>query len=216
MAHVAPLERGDLPGLANIFTGVEAAMGFVPNSMLTMAYMPQLTLAFSTLARVVNGGDLKAMVPMLAEMTPEPTDVDQNLPPALLQLIAFSVSTAAGCRYCQAHTSDSMVRAGGDRAKLDDILIYDTSPHFDDAERAVVALAFAAGRVPNEAAAEHFEALRRHYTERQIVQIVALISMFGFLNRWNDTMATALEDHPTEFAQDALGSIDWAAGKHGS
>ena len=47
----------------------------------------------------------------------------------------------------------------------------------------------------------HFDALRHHFSERQIVQIVALISVFGFLNRWNDTMATALEGHPTDFAE---------------
>ena len=46
----------------------------------------------------------------------------------------------------------------------------------------------------------HFAALREHYSEREIVQIVAVISLFGFLNRWNDTMATQLEASPVEFA----------------
>ena len=30
----------------------------------------------------------------------------------------------------------------------------------------------------------------------QIVEIVAVIATFGFLNRWNDTVATQLEDEP--------------------
>ena len=47
------------------------------------------------------------------------------------------------------------------------------------------------------------------------MQIVAVISLFGFLNRWNDTMATELEASPVEFATDALGSIEWQLGKHG-
>ena len=79
----------------------------------------------------------------------------------------------------------------------------------------VVALAMAAGRVPNEATPAHFEALKAHFSDRQIVQIVAVIAMFGFLNRWNDTMATELEDAPVAFAEKALATIDWAKGKHG-
>ena len=40
--------------------------------------------------------------------------------------------------------------------------------------------------------------------ERQIVQIVGVISLFGFLNRWNDTVATQLESAPSEFAHGVL------------
>ena len=54
-----------------------------------------------------------------------------------------------------------------------------------------------------------------HFSERQIVQIVAVISMFGFLNRWNDTMATRLETAPREFAAVALGASGRTAAKHG-
>jgi alkylhydroperoxidase family enzyme len=83
-----------------------------------------------------------------------------------------------------------------------------------DAERAALGLAFAAGQVPNAATDAHFEALRAHYDEREIVEIVAVISVFGFLNRWNDTMATTLESAPMHFAADQLASQGWVAGKH--
>jgi len=46
MSHVQPRPAGDVPELASVFAGAEAAMGFVPNSMLTMAHMPQLPVAF--------------------------------------------------------------------------------------------------------------------------------------------------------------------------
>jgi hypothetical protein len=68
--------------------------------------------------------------------------------------------------------------------------------------------------VPNEATADHFETLRTHFTNRQIVQIVAVIAMFGFLNRWNDTMATTLEAMPAEFAATTLDTLGWSKGKH--
>ena len=69
--------------------------------------------------------------------------------------------------------------------------------------------------MPNESEPGHFERLREQFTERQVVQIVGVISLFGFLNRWNDTMATELEAQPREFAATGLGGVDWQIGKHG-
>ena len=48
--------------------------------------------------------------------------------------------------------------------------------------------------------AEHFEELRRHWDDGEIVEILAVVSLFGFLNRWNDSMATELEEIPAAFA----------------
>jgi hypothetical protein len=42
-----------------------------------------------------------------------------------------------------------------------------------------------------------------------------VISAFGFLNRWNDTVATALEELPTTFAERELSPAGWQLGKHG-
>ncbi len=214
MAHVEAKNAADLEVLAPVLAASEAAMGFVPNSMLTMAHMPQLTMAFSLLAGTVFGGDLKTQMAAFAEHVPDAGDPAGKLPPTLVQLIAFSVSVAAGCRYCQAHTSNNFVRFGADAEKLDEVLRYERSELLDDAEKAVVALALAAGAVPNETSAAHFEALRMHFDEQQITQIVAVISLFGFLNRWSDTMATQLESHPVAFAEAKLGAFSWTAGKH--
>lgn len=216
MSHVNPRPPDEVPGLQPVFQAAEAVMGFVPNSMRTMAHMPQLPFAFASLANVIFGGDLKALMAGLADRIPEQEDAEQNLPPGLVQLIAFAVSLAAGCRYCQAHTSHSAHRAGEDAAKFDAILTYDESPLFSEAERAALALAFAAGSVPNESGTGHFKRLREHFTDRQIVQIAGVVALFGFLNRWNDTLATELEAMPREFAANTLGSIDWQVGKHAS
>ena len=216
MSHVNPRPPGETPGLQPVFQAAEAAMGFVPNSMRTMAHMPQLPFAFASLANVIFGGDLKALMAGLADRIPEQEDAAQNLPPGLVQLIAFATSLAAGCRYCQAHTSHSAHRVGEDAAKFDAILTYEESPLFSEAERAALALAFAAGSVPNESDSGHFEQLREHFTDRQIVQIAGVIALFGFLNRWNDTLATELEAMPRDFAATALSSLDWQVGKHAS
>ena len=56
--------------------------------------------------------------------------------------------------------------------------------------------------------------LRKHYTEAQIVDIVAVIALFGFLNRFNDTMATELEASPIEAGKRYLAERGWSVGKH--
>ena len=216
MNHVNPRPSNEAPGLQPVFQAAEAAMGFVPNSLRIMAHMPQLPFAFASLANVVFGGDLKALTAGLANRVPGQDDAAQNLPSGLVQLIAFAASLAAGCRYCQAHASHGAHRAGEDAAKLDAILSFEESPLFSGAERAALALAFAAGSVPNESAPRHFERLREHFTDRQIVQIVGVIALFGFLNRWNDTLATELEATPRDFAATGLSGVGWQAGKHAS
>ena len=214
MTHVTPRAAEELTELTPVLEGVKAAMGFVPTSMLTMAHMPQLTVAFSLLASTVFGSDLKGMLAAFASAVPDQEDAEQNLPPELVQLIALATSLASGCLYCQAHTSHNAHRLGAADEKLTEVLGYSTSARYTDAEKAVLDLAFAAGRVPNETTAAHFETLRAHFSDRQIVQTVAVIALFGFLNRWNDTMATTLEALPADFAANTLDALGWTRGKH--
>lgn len=61
--------------------------------------------------------------------------------------------------------------------------------------------------------ADHFAALRHHWDDGQIVEMLAVVGLFGFLNRWNDTMATPIEDRPTAVALDRFGE-HWDPGKH--
>ncbi len=92
---------------------------------------------------------------------------------------------------------------------------YQSSSLFSDAERAALNLAFKASIVPNEAGDADFAELKQHFDEDQIVEIVASIALFGYLNRWNDTMATDLEEFPAGVAGDLIGGVGWTPGKHG-
>lgn len=195
MSLIPPRDRADMPELEPVFERVEAGMGFVPASMTTMAHWPELLAAFSGLGgTVLNSGEVD---------------------PGLKQLIAFVVSNAAGCRYCQAHTSHNATRRGVSDEKLAAAFEFETSPLFTTAERAALRVAAHAGMVPNAVTPEHMAALRAEFSDRQAVEIVAVISLFGYLNRWNDTMATTLEAAPRAFASDHLGEHGWEVAKHG-
>jgi hypothetical protein len=74
--------------------------------------------------------------------------------------------------------------------------------------------AIAAASVPNTVTDGMFAELRKNWTDEQIVEIVGVIALFGFLNRWNDTLATPLEDEPIEIGQKYLARGGWNIGKH--
>ena len=194
MPRLSPLDRGKLTDLAPMLELVEASMGFVPNSLLIMARKPALVGAFAGLSVAVMQ--------------------DSLLPAGLSSLLAFVVSRSAGCQYCQAHTHHQAARAGLPNDKLDDIWNYERSELFSDAERAALRVAQSAAFVPNAVTDEDFFRLHEHFSEDQIVEIISIISFFGFLNRWNDTLATPLENEPLDHAQTHLSNIGWIAGKH--
>ena len=194
MARIEPLDRSDLTEHEDGLALVEAMMGFVPNSMPTMARVPGLLPAFQGLGAAVLMNDLVS--------------------PGLKQMIAMMTSAGSGCRYCQAHTSSNAARFGVSEDKLAASWQFETSEHFDEAERAALRVAFAAGQTPNQVTDDDFAALKQHYTDDQATAIVAVIAMFGFLNRWNDTMATSLEPEPIEFAGRVLADGGWEPGKH--
>ena len=88
--------------------------------------------------------------------------------------------------------------------KIEAVWEYETSPLFSEAERAVLRVAQGAAQTPNAVTDEDFGELRKYWDDGQVVEIVATIAVFGFFNRWNDTMATELESSPLRFAEDHL------------
>ena len=199
MARLKPLSPDTTPELKSHFDFFLGTLGFTPNSVLTMQRKPKLVQAFAQLNAAV-------MDPM--------GEVDLGL----RRLIGHLASKASGCLYCQAHTLLGARNFGVSEEKLAAVWTYATSPHYTPAERAALDFSLAAGSQPNAVTDESFADLQRHWSDTQIVEILGVVAMFGFLNRWNDSMATALEIAPTEVAaraaQDA-GAPTWSAGKHG-
>jgi uncharacterized peroxidase-related enzyme len=195
MPRIAPLPLETLPELADLLEASRNRMGFVPNSQLIMARRPEILRGFVQLASAINGPG-------------------SSIEPQLRNLVSQMASRASGCGYCMAHTAHTSGRVGVPKAKEDALWEYETSPLFSDAERAALRVAHGAAQVPNAVTDEDFNELRRYYTDAQIVDIVAVIALFGFLNRFNDTMATELESSPIEAGRRFLAQNGWTVGKH--
>jgi uncharacterized peroxidase-related enzyme len=133
---------------------------------------------------------------------------------ALKRLIAYVSSNATGCRYCQAHTIRAAERYGASREQLENIWEYKTHAAFSEAERAALDFAIASSVIPNSVTDEIADTLRAYWNEGEIVEILGVISLFGFLNRWNDSMGTQLEDAAIESGEKLLKNKGWSAGKH--
>lgn len=194
MAHLDPLNYEDITDteVRSTIQSYEKLRGFVPNSIRTMARRPSLVKAFMQLNQAV-----------LYEGT---------VPESTKMLVSLAVSLATGCRYCQSHMTNLSTIYNVSDEKIASLLNFQESILFSDAEKAALNLAFKTASTPNEAQQSDFDLLNDHYTEGEVVEIVATASLFGYLNRWNDTMATQVEMVPSNVTKRVLD--DWDEGKH--
>ncbi len=194
MNRVTPKSPDEVREILPAYDSIEASFGFVPTSMHVMAHRPAILEGFTQMAGAILG----------------PGVVDAGLK----QLVAHVVSRTTGCLYCQAHTGHRAHSLGVDEAKLQAVWEFESDERFTAAERAALALARESALTPNAVTDAHFEALQKHFDEPQIVEIVAVASLFGYLNRFNDTLANALEPEALAFGAAHLGAIGWEPGKH--
>jgi len=132
----------------------------------------------------------------------------------LKQLVFTVASLASGCRHCQSHGAYHLHKIGVPDEKIQALWSFETSDLFTDAERAALRLAMAAGVAPNATEPENFAEMREHFTNIQIIEILAVISVGGYLNRWNDTIATVTDQESIDFADQVLRPVGWEPGKH--
>ena len=132
----------------------------------------------------------------------------------LKQLVFTIASLSSGCRHCQSHGAYHLHKIGVSDEKIQAIWSFESSDLFSDAERAAMRLAMSAGVSPNLTQPENFAEMREYFTDIQIIEILAVISVGGFLNRWNDTIATVTDQESIDFAEAVLRPVGWEPGKH--
>lgn len=192
---VSPLDRNANPEMEEMARFYEETLGFTPNSLFTMMHRPRISNAFLEMNRAVmeNQGRVTS---------------------DLKRLIAYLSSMTTGCRYCEAHAIRAAERYGAIPEKMHHIWEFRTHEIFSEAERAAFELAIAASSVPNAVNDEIAREMRNHWDEGEIVEILGVIALFGYLNRWNDSMGTQLESPAVESGEKYLSAKGWTPGKH--
>lgn len=192
---VFPLDRNATKEAAEMADFYDETLGFTPNSLFTMMHRPRISDAFMEMNKAVmeNKGRVTS---------------------GLKRLLAYLSSKTAGCRYCEAHAIRAAERYGSEQDKLNNIWEYKTYDAFSDAERAVFDFAIAASSVPNQVDDAIADNLRKHWDDGEIVEILGVVALFGYLNRWNDSMGTHLEEPAAEDGVKYLEKLGWSRGKH--
>lgn len=184
MPHVEPLSREEGIDAADDIAWLASATGFTANSMLTLSRRPEIARAALGLIRAVV------------------RNPNGTVDPALRWMVAHVSSLSNGCSYCSAHTFKNGADNGVPEEKLAAIWEFETSEVFSDAERAALRVALTGGQCPSYARPEDIAELKRHFTPEQIVEIGAVIALFGFNNRWNALMETEIEPEVTAFVNE--------------
>ncbi|MCG2459286.1 carboxymuconolactone decarboxylase family protein [Flavobacteriaceae bacterium F89] len=196
MPLVPPLDANFDPETQQLAEFFNETLGFCPNSILTMQHRPDISKAFINLNMAVmeNKGRVTS---------------------ALKRMIAWVSSNASGCRYCQAHAIRAAERYGAKQEQLDHIWEFRTHPSFSLEERAALEFSLASSQIPNTVDTKIKTELLKYWDTGEIVEMLGVISLFGFLNRWNDTMGTTLESGAIESGERYLKRYGWNKGKHG-
>jgi uncharacterized peroxidase-related enzyme len=192
---VLPAVETDDTELQKLIEFYNETLGFCPNSVKTMYHRPHIAYAFIELNKAVmeNHGSVTS---------------------ALKRLIGYVSSNTAGCRYCQAHTIRAAERYGAEADKIANIWEFRSHPAFSEKERVALEFAMLSSAIPNAVDDDIAERMRKHWTDGEIVEILGVIALFGFLNRWNDSMGTEIEGGASESGDRFLSSRGWTRGKH--
>lgn len=192
LVNPIPIDNPEIEELVKFFN---ETLGFCPNSVRTMQIRPHIALAFINLNKAVmeNHGRVTS---------------------GLKRLVGYIASFTAGCRYCQAHTIRAAERYGAEVEKMENIWDYKIHSAFSEAERAALDFALAASSIPNGVTDEIAENIRKYWDEGEIVEILGVVALFGYLNRWNDSMGTELESPARESGEKWLAIKGWSPGKH--
>ncbi len=195
MPLVNPLSPDSNPDVKKLAEFFNETLGFCPNSVLTMQIRPEIARSFITLNKAVMANKGKVTS-------------------ALKRLIAYVSSNATGCRYCQAHAIRAAERYGANQEQLNNVWEYKTHKAFNEAERAALDFSIAASIIPNNVNKEIQDNLHKYWDDGEIVEMLGVISLFGFLNRWNDSMGTTLEKEAIDSGKTYLNISGWEVGKH--
>lgn len=136
---------------------------------------------------------------------------------------------ASGCVHCQAHgafgiwdytEADSFHEEipEGEKGPLLEyirsLMDFERSEFLDPAMRARLRLARDAGRLPTRVTAAHIEELRRHFSDREIQEILAAPVVMAWLSASMQSIAVVTDQLSMSWMLRNLGPVGWRPGVH--
>lgn len=162
------------PAVAEIYDRYMRTRGNVPNMFRTVAHRPEI---FET---------------MIAHF--EAVLHTGTVPLRLKELAIVRTSQLNRCDYCLASHSRIALSLGWTREQLDALPRFAEREDFTPAEKAALRLAEQMTLDSTHIADEEIAALREHFDEGEVVELMAAIGLFNYFNRFNN----ALQMEPTQ------------------
>ena len=170
MSRISRLDRSQVtPEVAALYDQAFAQRGNVPNMFRVMAHRPEI---FKTMmahfAAVLNTG---------------------TLPVKLKELIIVRTSQVNDTPYCLASHTVLARNLGWSEQQLSNLSDWAARPDFTAAEKAALWLAETVTLDPHQVTDELYAEVRSHYSEGEIVELLAAIGLFNYFNRFNNALA---------------------------
>jgi uncharacterized peroxidase-related enzyme len=153
-----------------IYDGVEKKLGTMLNFFKAMAHSPDLLQGFMAL----NGSMGK-----------------MKLDPKLRELAYLKASQVNGCDYCRHYHSRSGQGAGLSQAQVEGVGRPEPDGQYDELQWDVIRFADQVTRRAR-ADAELIQRLKQRLSDRELVELTAVVGLANFTNRMNDTLEIEL------------------------
>lgn len=165
MAIIPSLEKSQVDKIARIvYESFEEKTGKVPEWVKVMAHSPKILKEFTELFRVI--------------MT------EGKIEPLLKWKIAFVVSNSLKCPFCVDVTAKMLKTLG---ASADLIEKIKKGKDLPEKEKEILQLVKEVTLKAYVCTPELFEKMKKSLKEEEIVEIVSIIGLFNYINRFNNT-----------------------------
>lgn len=170
MARISRLGRREVnDAVGEIYDRYVRQRGNVPNMFRTVAHRPEiLETMIAHMEAVLNTG---------------------TLPTSLKELVIVRTSQMNRCEYCLASHSLLARKLGYSDDQIAALPHFETSESFTEREKAALRLAERLTRNERPLKDEELAELKRHFTEGEIVELMAASGLFNYFNRFNNLLA---------------------------
>jgi uncharacterized peroxidase-related enzyme len=167
MALIKTLEKEQIDEIIQeIYLNFEKESGSVPEWVKVMAYRPEILKEFLELFKVImNKGEIESF---------------------LKWKIAYVVSETLKCEFCVSVTSGMLKRLGATEEVLSDIKEKKNQEQKEKEILELVKDVTLDGYLNNPKILEN---LKKKLTESELVELISVVGLFNYINRFNNTFA---------------------------
>ena len=165
MAIISSLEKEQVEeAVKEIYEKFEKESGKVPEWVKVMAHDPKIVKEFTELFKVIMNGN--------------------TIKPLLRWKIAYVVSDSLKCPFCVDVTVKMLKILGASEKIINSIK---KCKDLSEEEKEVLTLVKEVTLKASVCTPELFEKLKKKFSEKELVEIVSIIGLFNYINRFNNT-----------------------------